>query len=143
LFVAIGITIAYFYDFGLSYAGGVLAWRLPIATQIAFAAPIAILMIPLPESPRWLIQRGRIDEATKVMMQNYGVDENDRELQIERKSIIDTCELERKAGFHWTALFKRDAIQTGWRIFLSCLVLTMNQVSPCSKTADLNVLTVH
>lgn len=106
-----------------------MAWRLPIATQIAFAIPIAILMIPLPESPRWLIQRGRIDDATKVLMQNYGVDEYDEELQTERKSIIDICDLERKAGFHWTSIFKKDAVQTGWRIFLSCLILTMNQVS--------------
>ncbi|TKX20397.1 sugar transporter-like protein 32 [Elsinoe australis] len=127
LFVAVGITFAYFYDFGLSYVGGPMAWRLPIATQIAFAIPIAILMIPLPESPRWLIQRGRVDDATKVLMQNYGVDEDDEELQTERRSIIDICDLERKAGFHWTSIFKKDAVQTGWRIFLSCLILTMNQ----------------
>ncbi|PSK33923.1 High-affinity glucose transporter [Elsinoe australis] len=127
LFVAVGITFAYFYDFGLSYVGGPMAWRLPIATQIAFAIPIAILMIPLPESPRWLIQRGRVDDATKVLMQNYGVDDDDEELQTERKSIIDICDLERKAGFHWTSIFKKDAVQTGWRIFLSCLILTMNQ----------------
>lgn len=133
--MALGITFAYFYGFGLSFAGGALAWRLPIASQILFAIPIAILMIPLPESPRWLIQKGRVEEATKVLMQNYDVDENDRDLQIERKSIIDTCELERKAGFHWTHLFKKDAVQTGWRIFLSCLILTMNQVGSSDTMA--------
>ena len=37
LFVGVGIVIAYFFDFGLSFVGGPLAWRLPIACQVLFA----------------------------------------------------------------------------------------------------------
>ena len=37
LFVGVGIVIAYFFDFGLSFVGGPIAWRLPIACQVLFA----------------------------------------------------------------------------------------------------------
>jgi hypothetical protein len=37
LFVGVGIVIAYFFDYGIAYAGGPIAWRLPIACQILFA----------------------------------------------------------------------------------------------------------
>jgi MFS family permease len=37
LFVGVGIVIAYFFDYGIAYAGGPIAWRLPIACQIIFA----------------------------------------------------------------------------------------------------------
>jgi len=37
LFVGVGIVIAYFFDFGLSFVGGPIAWRLPIACQVIFA----------------------------------------------------------------------------------------------------------
>lgn len=38
LFVGVGIVIAYFFDYGISFAStGPLAWRLPIACQILFA----------------------------------------------------------------------------------------------------------
>jgi len=37
LFVGVGIVIAYFFDYGMSYVGGPIAWRLPVACQIIFA----------------------------------------------------------------------------------------------------------
>jgi len=37
LFVGVGIVIAYFFDYGMSYTTGPIAWRLPIAMQIVFA----------------------------------------------------------------------------------------------------------
>ena len=41
-------------DFGMSYAGGAIAWRLPIAVQLIFAIVVIILLFGLPESPRYL-----------------------------------------------------------------------------------------
>ncbi len=36
----------------MSYAGGAIAWRLPIAVQLIFAICVIILLFGLPESPR-------------------------------------------------------------------------------------------
>ena len=36
-FVGLGIEIAYWFDYGMSFTGGSIAWRLPIACQMIFA----------------------------------------------------------------------------------------------------------
>lgn len=37
LFTAVGIVVAYWFDFGMSFVSGPIAWRLPIAMQMVFA----------------------------------------------------------------------------------------------------------
>ena len=37
LFVGVGIEIAYWFDYGMSFVPGSIAWRLPIACQMIFA----------------------------------------------------------------------------------------------------------
>jgi MFS family permease len=37
LFVGVGIEIAYWFDYGMSFTEGSKAWRVPIACQIVFA----------------------------------------------------------------------------------------------------------
>ena len=37
LFVGLGIEIAYWFDYGMSFTAGSIAWRLPIACQMIFA----------------------------------------------------------------------------------------------------------
>lgn len=37
LFVGVGIVIAYWFDYGMSFVPGSIAWRLPIGCQIIFA----------------------------------------------------------------------------------------------------------
>ena len=91
--------------------------------------PVVVITLGLPESPRWLIQNGREDEAALVMANIWGTTENDAYVQSEKKAIIEAVEIERAANFHWKTIFKRDALQTGYRIFLACLILFMNQVS--------------
>lgn len=127
-FVALGVTFAYFYDYGLSFVDGPIAWRLPIATQIPLALSVAVLVIGLPETPRWLYQKGRIDEAVAVMVKVYDLPETDSYIVQERNEIVHAIELETASPFKWSRVFERDAMQTGYRIFLACLVLFMNQV---------------
>ena len=42
----------------MSYAGGAIAWRLPIAVQLIFAITVIILLFGLPESPRHVVLAG-------------------------------------------------------------------------------------
>lgn len=79
-FVAVGTLIAYWIDFGLSYAGGSVSWRLPISLQIVFAAYVLIVIIGLPESPRYLISKNKIDEARYILSQVEDVSINDEHL---------------------------------------------------------------
>ena len=48
------------------------AWRWPVALQGIFILLILITLPFLPESPCWLVQRGRIEEATDVLARLRG-----------------------------------------------------------------------
>ena len=73
-----GICISYWIDFGLSFAKtSTVSWRFPIAFQVFFTLIILATVLGLPESPRWLILKGREDEAMDVLaaLSNLGADD--------------------------------------------------------------------
>lgn len=63
-----GICLSYWLDFGFSFLEpSEVAWRFPIAFQMVFAILIIVLILELPESPRWLILKGEENEAMDVL----------------------------------------------------------------------------
>ncbi|KAI0347352.1 general substrate transporter [Trametopsis cervina] len=66
--ITFGIMVSYWIDFALFWAKGSSAqWRVPIALQIVFAIIMIVGIFFLPESPRWLANRGRNIEALAVI----------------------------------------------------------------------------
>lgn len=111
----------------MDFVGGAIAWRLPIAVQILPAMVISIVLFGLPETPRYLIERGRMDEAVSVMCHVYDAQPEDEEIQAEKKAIVDSLELEKEADFKWMKAFKKDRIRTGKRVVLALAALQFNQ----------------
>jgi MFS family permease len=67
LLITIGIALGYFVAYASSRIGGELAWRAPFILEASMAAILVSGMAFMPYSPRWLVQRGRIDEARAVL----------------------------------------------------------------------------
>ncbi|KAK7439071.1 hypothetical protein VKT23_017777 [Stygiomarasmius scandens] len=63
----IGLVIAYWLDYGMSFVPGPAQWRLPIGFQAVFALCLLLQGMVLPDSPRWLMAHGHIEEAERVI----------------------------------------------------------------------------
>ncbi|KAF2183504.1 putative sugar transporter [Zopfia rhizophila CBS 207.26] len=63
----LGVVIAYWMDYGTSFTESSLQWRLPLAFQAVFAILLVLQIIGLPETPRWLVQHDRHEEARSVI----------------------------------------------------------------------------
>ena len=130
-FVAVGTLLASWIDFGLSYASGSVSWRLPISLQIVFAAFVTIFMIGLPESPRFLITSGRIDEARYVISQLKNCSINDPEVSEEVILIRDANNRFGKQ-ISFTELFKPSKHQYLSRMIIGSSGQFFQQFSGCN-----------
>ncbi|KAL9581829.1 MAG: hypothetical protein Q9212_003663 [Teloschistes hypoglaucus] len=129
LFVGVGIVIAYWFDYGMSFVGGSISWRLPIGCQMVFAFSVIFLVFGLPESPRWLYARGKSEEALKVLCDVYDAPEDDAKIQEEQNAILEVLAIERETGeYRWSQLLERDEVQTGRRVMLAYGMQFMNQM---------------
>ncbi|KAF5525189.1 Sugar transporter STL1 [Colletotrichum aenigma] len=130
LFVGVGIVFAYWFDFGMSFVGGAIAWRLPLAFQIIFALVVIVLVFALPESPRWLFKHGREQEAVQVLCDVFDKDPTDDYIRAEVYSIHHAIELEasEKNQSSFMSIFKNDRVKTGQRVLLAWGAQFMNQL---------------
>jgi MFS family permease len=109
---------------------GPASWRAPIAIQLIFAIAVVFIVWGLPESPRWLAKRGRMDEALEVICAINDLPADDPYVVSEMESIRQVLALEKHEGAQsWTSVFKKDVLQTRKRVGLAWFGLFMNQLS--------------
>ena len=65
MFWAIGSIIVNAVTYVYNQRADESAYRIPIALQWMFPTPLAILLFIAPESPWWLVRKGRLEEAAK------------------------------------------------------------------------------
>ncbi|KAL8690070.1 MAG: hypothetical protein Q9224_004496 [Gallowayella concinna] len=135
--IAFGTLIAYWIDYGASYNSGPpsLTWRFPIAFQIIFALVLAIPTYWLPESPRWLLTRGRHAEGTTVIAALRGLEIDGKETVLQRQIILDSIAAsgysDRK-GTPLKACFTGGKTQHFRRMMLGVSSQFMQQVGGCN-----------
>jgi hypothetical protein len=66
------------------------AWRLPTVVQCIIPAVVMCIIMFLPETPRWLISKDRIEEATAVMAKYHG--DGNAMAPIVRLQLHEICE---------------------------------------------------
>ncbi|KAL2863656.1 transcription factor TFIIIB subunit BRF1 [Aspergillus lucknowensis] len=129
LAVGVGISSAYWFDYGMSFAPGSITWRLPVAFQVVFIVIVSVLVVGLPESPRWLCRKGQNRKAVQVLCDFYDRPSNDPKVVRDTDGILRAIELDNLRGeYKWSQLFKDDEIQTGRRVLLAYGLQFINQM---------------
>lgn len=68
VFVNVGILLGYVANYTLSGLPQSLNWRVMLGLSAFPATVVAVGVLAMPESPRWLVMRGQVDEAKRVLM---------------------------------------------------------------------------
>ncbi|KAG6826594.1 hypothetical protein H0H92_015211 [Tricholoma furcatifolium] len=121
----IGLVIAYWLDYGMSFVDGPIQWRLPIGFQAFFALCLFLQGLVLPDSPRWLIAHGYKDEGAQVIARLEERDSTDHPDVIHVVQDIEASLALESAGgpFKYKELLAGGKIQNFRRI---CLCIGIN-----------------
>lgn len=95
----LGAIIAAWTTFGtLNHLTGDLSWRLPVGLQCAMPGIQLLTLWMLPESPRWLIAKGKYTQAKKILTKYHGNGAETDFVNWEFNEISQTIELEEAAS---------------------------------------------
>jgi sugar porter (SP) family MFS transporter len=108
LMITIGIMVAFWVGYGCSLRDDKASFQIPLAIQMIPAVFLALGAAFLPFSPRWLISKGRNEEALVVLGKlRASGDTTDPEVVAEYEEIIAQLNHEREVQINsYTELFK-------------------------------------
>lgn len=86
--IVLGILLAFFSNYVIARTIGADAWRWMFGVQAAPSILFFLLVFLIPESPRWLVARGRIDEARRSLLALGSDDGVENEIRDIRESLI-------------------------------------------------------
>ncbi|KAJ1437957.1 Sugar/inositol transporter [Sesbania bispinosa] len=85
VFITLGILLGYVINYALSGLPPHLGWRLMLGLSAIPAIGIALGVIAMPESPRWLAMKGRVADAKRVLL---SMSSNPEEAELRLQDII-------------------------------------------------------
>jgi hypothetical protein len=123
------IAVVYWIDFGFSYHNASFAWRVPVILQFIFLFPMLILLLILPETPRWLAAHGRQDESLQVLRRLKGHNTSEDDILKLHADIVNTIrvETELNAG-SWKDILRSDQIHSRRRFLIACSIQIFQQL---------------
>ena len=110
-----GILSSFLIQYGCSFVNGNAAWRVPLGLQMVPTGALCGVMWFLPESPRWLVGKGKGEEALGVLRRVRGGDGDEKEVRREYEEIREKLEWEksvRKPGYIALLFSKKYARRT-------------------------------
>lgn len=131
--ITAGICISYWIDFAFYFTDkyGEIAWRFPVAFQVVFPLSILGFIFKLPESPRWLMGKGRVEEARRVFASLYDFPMNHPVVEQQISEIQQSLALEAQTGankFSVKKLFHQGEKKSFQRVNLAAWSQVMQQI---------------
>ncbi|GAA5965299.1 hypothetical protein JCM3765_007155 [Sporobolomyces pararoseus] len=96
--ITIGLLIASIVVNGTKDYSGASSYRIPIGIQFAWAAILGTGLFILPESPRWLLLKGRDEDARRSLARIFKNDPDSQEVNEELAEIAANIHHERSLG---------------------------------------------
>ncbi|MGY1440026.1 sugar porter family MFS transporter [Streptomyces reniochalinae] len=116
MMIAIGIFVSYLTSYALSGAG---AWRWMLGLAVVPAVVLFVGMWPQPETPRWLVTKGREDEARTVLLRLHKPAEAEAAL----RDIHAAAQTERHSRGRVRELFATRQVRRGLGIAVAMAVI--------------------
>jgi SP family arabinose:H+ symporter-like MFS transporter len=118
--VVFGILLAYFSNYLIALAHlGASEWRWDLGVAAFPAALFFVMLFTIPRSPRWLVKKGRVDEARSVLQMT-----GDQNYEQDLQEIVESINVEQKQAAE--KLFTR---KYAFPIFLAVSIGMFNQLS--------------
>ncbi|CAG8177155.1 unnamed protein product [Penicillium salamii] len=128
--IGLGIMVAQWTGYGCSLRGGTFSWRFPLSFQVVPAIILTCGVWFLPESPRWLIEKGRHSEGRSILARLHlnRSATNEKFLEDELSQICDSLESEKQSAVRsWRQLLRSPRWRR--RILLACGLQAFTQCS--------------
>ncbi|KEP54954.1 putative MFS sugar transporter [Rhizoctonia solani 123E] len=93
--IGMGFLVANWVGYGCQYLDNNAQWRVPLAIQVAPAVLLLLGMFFLPFSPRWLVEKGRNEEALKVIQLLHGNEQNAEFIKLEFAEMVEQIKYEK------------------------------------------------
>ncbi|EGV65449.1 general substrate transporter [Yamadazyma tenuis ATCC 10573] len=94
-FYYLGAILASWTCFGTQGRNDNYSWRIPTILQAGFPVLQLVFIWFVPESPRWLISKGKNDKARAILVEHHaGGDEDSELVNVEMSEIVATLEME-------------------------------------------------
>ena len=132
-----GLIIANWLDYGMSYHAGSIQWRFPCAFQVIFCCATCCFMPFLPESPRYLARINQINLATKNLAALRGKSIDSPEIIEEMNEIQYVIEVENEETGSWSDVFKDNGIHGFARVAIAFSANFFQQLSGVNVMSSL------
>ncbi|KAL9053292.1 MAG: hypothetical protein Q9162_004843 [Coniocarpon cinnabarinum] len=135
-----GFSLSNWITYGFSFASGPIVWRFPIAFQIVFMIVLYATVPWLPESPRWLMAKGRVEESEQITADLESTTVDDPYIVTVSKEMQYSINQEREAAVPFKDLFLgrtggKAGTKTLRRLFLGMGTQAMQQFGGINVTS--------
>ncbi|SCV01773.1 LAME_0G18404g1_1 [Lachancea meyersii CBS 8951] len=129
LMITFGIFLGYCTNYGVKTYTNSVQWRVPLGLCFAWALFMIAGMCFVPESPRYLVEKGKIEEAKRSVARSNKVSIEDPAVQVEIDLIAAGVEAEKMAGSaSWGELFSTKT-KVFQRLIMGIMIQSLQQLT--------------